>query len=1127
MRCIAREDILLIRKWLLCTLASALTCLAFGGSVSQAADSYTFDALLSLTGDCSVSTADPVADPPVGNCPAGPHPPSGPFTTPRGTDIDAYGNRYVSSYGKTSAEGKGGRIDVFDPTGNFITEIPIPNGPRAIAVDSQGVLYVAEFVVAIGGDNQISRYEPETYKPETGEIEYQTPGEIVAEESTPVPTLPGNEGIAVDRDTDHLYVDYENRIVEFSSAEEENEVLGTIGEGSLWSSKFIAIDSSRGRLYASHWDEESGTSKVRVFELEAPHELLATIEGLAPGKPFRSEVGWLQIAVDEQTGHVFVGDIVGAQRVIEFDEDYDYVSTIEHGFIDANQSAIAVDNSDSPRKGYLFVSSGFNGIGHSYAFGPVEVVEAPEVASLSFGEVAESEAELRATINPMAAETRYTFEYVDQRIWEEEGFASAVVAGGGSIPAGTEGVPVSAPVTGLTPGTFYRFRVIAENQCDVSPCVDEAEASFSTYPAEEGMTPCPNDALRLGASAQLPDCRAYELVTPPETNGRAPRGVGFVGARFLTLGGSPAGNEVSFLTEGGPLPGEGGAGGLNGDRYLAVRGQNGWTTTSAGPSGSESETPSPGSVSADQGYFFWETGGELDEGSAVIDDRGTAYVRYPDGHSELVGRGSLEADSDAEGNYISPGGSHIVFTESDKFPRTALQLEPQAPSSGTAAVYDRTSDGVTHVVTLLPGEVTPGDGEDAAYVGASADGSGIAFVVDETLYLRDDNAQTFEIGNGATFAGLTEDGERIFYVEAGDLFAFNIATEATIPFTESGDVTVVNIAAGGDSAYFVSPSALTGEANPAGATAQAGEENLYLSEEGTFSFVGTVTQRDVEGEARADGLSGGLGLWTVGVGPGTLAKDPSRSSPDGSVLLFESRAEITGAPTGGFAQVYRFDAIEDRLDCLSCLPSGAEPSSDASLQSIEAVQDAPAPASAFGYVPSLRSDGARAFFQSAEPLVVWDTDGLQDVYEWEQQGVGSCRKSGGCVNLISSGHSARDDYLYGASTSGDDVFFITSDILTFSDANGTPSIYDARVNGGFSQPSAPDCLPEECRGPLSPPAATSQPPSRATGPSSNIRPPRKCPKGKRRVKRQGKVRCIKKRHSKHRNHRSGGKGAGR
>jgi hypothetical protein len=72
-----------------------------------------------------------------------------------------------------------------------------------------------------------------------------------------------------------------------------------------------------------------------------------------------------------------------------------------------------------------------------------------------------------------------------------------------------------------------------------------------------------------------------------------------------------------------------------------------------------------------------------------------------------------------------------------------------------------------------------------------------------------------------------------------------------------------------------------------------------------ISFVGIVTERDVDGESRLDGQVGGLGLWTSGIKFNAPSVDPSRTTPSGATFLFESRADLTGFESEGFAQVYR------------------------------------------------------------------------------------------------------------------------------------------------------------------------------------------------------------------------------
>jgi hypothetical protein len=1066
---------------LLTIWACAVMCGTTYSTAAVAAEKLVFDPALSLTGTCSTSEDDPVPDP---GCPAGEHPPAGAFSLPQSVATDSYGDIYVASYGNVNANGVDGRIDIFDSRGEFLTEIPDAAGPKNLAIDSEGYLYVFQF--RAGMFRKVERYKPSVYEPAASKVQYANPPEEIVSSLTPA------TGLAVDPTNDHLFVHLGTVVQEFTSATDGNKPLDQIGVGSFNTAHApfglgLSIDSTRGRIYASDKrDSSSEDFLIDVFELSAPHSLIQRLDGSAtPTGEFSSE---MSLAVNEATGDVFA--YPEGKAVFELTDEGESVDVVEYPLIkEVFGAEINVDNGPlSPHVGYLFLPSHPTGVGHSFAFGPREVCVA-DVTSASVANVTENEAEVSGTIKPCGLETSYVVEFTTLQNFDTEGFEGAQVAKQGQLPAGAAPVSVSSSLRGLSPGTAYRFRLSAENELGG----DVVEGEFRTYPAAVTFEPCPNDAVRTGFSALLPDCRAYELVTPPETNARAPRGVGALGPYFPTREASPAGSRLSFITEGGALPGSEGTGSLGGDSYLSKREAIGWVTLPAGPSGAEAVSPLPGGISPDQGYSFWSSGSE---GSAAIGGKDAAYVRYPDGQSKFVGRGSLHNDPRAEGKLITENGGHIIFI-SPNFSEIggshkAVQLEPNAPPEGTEAVYDRTADEVTHVVSLLPDSETPKAGENARYVGASLDGKGIAFSIGSVLYLRYNYEKTFAIGDGVTFAGIAEGGKYIFYVKEGKLLRFDTLSKGVTAFNATGTAIPVNVSPSGAAAYFVSTAVLTSEANPNGAQAQAGQQNLYLSEEGAISFVATVTEEDVKGENAVTGL----GRWTPHVVSfGEAAEDPSRLTPDGRVLLFESRANLTDYESNGHTQIYRYDSTGRALTCLSCNPTKAPASGEATLQSIGGQPGDPNPLSVFGFIPNLSQGGRRAFFQSTERLVPIDTDGLQDVYEWEAQGVGSCIRAGGCVYLISSGQSARVNHLYAVSDSGDDVFFRSSDLLLSVDLEETPSIYDARINESAIHAGAK-------------------------------RKP--CPKGTRKVRRKGKVVCVKKKHNKkhRRRHKRGGKTRG-
>jgi hypothetical protein len=508
----------------------------------------------------------------------------------------------------------------------------------------------------------------------------------------------------------------------------------------------------------------------------------------------------------------------------------------------------------------------------------------------------------------------------------------------------------------------------------------------------------------------------------------------------------------------------------------------------------------------------------------VIGGKSTSYLRLPDDSFELLGEGPLGSDPRAVGLRIVPGGTHVFFS-------SQLPIAAGASPEGVRTIYDRTSAGQIQVVSQLPDGEAPGSGADVKFQGASPDGTAVAFSVleggVETLYERLQGEGTIAVTEGdAAFAGLSADG-RLTYLKGGNAFSFDPATQSSAQIGAGGQSTPVNVSADGTHVYFVSPSALGGEPGPV-----AGQDNLYVWDLATESiaFIAILDHLDV---VAAAGDATGLGKWTGVVGRASAA-DPSRTTADGSAIVFESRANLTGYDSGGHNEIYRY-AVGQGLGCLSCNPTFAGATSDARLQTFYGEADKFAGTSTSTPVSNLSGDGMRAFFESGDRLVPGDNDGTRDVYEWEAQGVGGCERDGGCLSLISSGRGAANSYLYAATPSGSDALFVTPDMLTSEDPSDTYSIYDARVDGGFTDHtvSAAECLGEACQPAASVPAATT-PASGAfhgQGNANSSAGRSRCPKGRHQVRRGGEVRCVRRhegrKHSRHKRPRRSGRRASR
>jgi DNA-binding beta-propeller fold protein YncE len=233
------------------------------------------------------------------------------------------------------------------------------------------------------------------------------------------------------------------------------------------------------------------------------------------------------------------------------------------------------------------------------------------------------------------------------------------------------------------------------------------------------------------------------------------------------------------------------------------------------------------------------------------------------------------------------------------------------------------------------------------------------------------------------------------------------------------------------------------------------------------------------------------------------------ASPDGRYLAFMSERSLTGydnidANSGQpDVEVFLYDAGTGRLTCASCNPSGARPSGVFdSGQYPGLLVDRPrnwgghwlagsipgwTSATQFQsfYRSRYLSDSGRLFFDSADALVPADSNGTEDVYEYEQAGIGSCSGGAACVGLMSSGTSGEESAFLDASESGNDVFFLTAAQLTRQDVDQALDVYDAQVCSASSpclaEPpaNAPPCATADgCR------AAPSQQPGVFGAPAS-------------------------------------------
>ncbi len=618
---------------------------------------------------------------------------------------------------------------------------------------------------------------------------------------------------------------------------------------------------------------------------------------------------------------------------------------------------------------------------------------------------------------------------------------------------------------------------------------------------------CPNQAIRAEQNAtSLPECRAYELVTPGAPLGQegfpARAAVDGGAITYYTTHPSASATASNFI-------------------YLARRGPDGWTNGSVGPqnvSGVRFESV------CEQNVFFSPDltanileAGRFDAGEPARckrpeeivpgepDPYRNVFVQRPGSPTQLVNL-TPEGATPANARFqdASTDLSRVVFGEE-------AQLTPDAPPGYDFYIWN---EGTVRLLTVLP-DGSPSTGElaeatsrpgalrsgFAPFTGAmSDDGRRVFFYGPEGLYLREDAEQpqsaivaghctepgracTTQVDashgpgpdGGGVFWRATPSGSTVFFTDTSRLTADSTAapgkpdlyryetgsgqlTDLTVNAGEAADVLGLSgIGTDGSRVYFVADGALAPGAAPGncpGTTKAPGSCNLYLLDGSSITFVATLTEEDrlawqENPEATVPIQKAGR-LW-------------ANVSPNGRYLAFIAYEPLTGYDNTDAEnssepdpEIFVYDAgSSGGLTCASC-PSG--PARYPNLNLGSATNYSPDGGGASWMTHAVLDDGS-VFFSSPAPLVPADENESEDVYQYLH----------GKLSLISPGNLDVDAHFLDASANGEDVFFRTPQALVGADQDEENiSLYDARREGGFAEPPAPPppCTAEDCRGPI-------------------------------------------------------------
>lgn len=677
---------------------------------------------------------------------------------------------------------------------------------------------------------------------------------------------------------------------------------------------------------------------------------------------------------------------------------------------------------------------------------------------------------------------------------------------------------------------------------------------------------CPNEAVRAeqGAAAlALPDCRAYELVSPGSTPSVTTDST-------LEMGGkaSAAGDALAYFSR---YPAESATG--SSEWWKSMRSATGWIVEAVAPQ----ETTSPASTTfCGPGVAYSQN---LD--ASVLS---AGWNLSLDVFEEPAGECGMPLEELVPGE---PRGYGNLYLRSSPSAPYGLVNEPQIPTPAGNATFQDASSDLSHIVFGEEAQLTP---EAPAGYNLFEWASGTLRLVG---ILPNGNPVPAELAAGSYHPALppkshggagtglapivnavSDDGERVFFQANGGLYlrenagqppgavadclasepgrACTLQIDASRGLGKSGGGIFQFASADGGRVFFTSESQLT---FPSGA--EPGKPDLYQLDIASYELVDLTVAGGKTANVRGFSGAAADGSYVYFVARGVLTASEQNSEGETAQAGEPNLYVAHNRALTYVATLAPWNTIEsDRLDRADWTEVGGLLNTHWSNSGRYLAVPSFKPLTGFDNSPAPSGDCSR-FGPPCRELFLYDAvtrelrcvscdpngshpigdSGLNMRPEFLRgiSGPGYLPRAvsdrgqvffetlnpllptdtnayqdvyeydSGQLHLISSGTAEGGSTFFDRSADGGDIFFSTPQPLVRADTDRGLSIYDARAGGGFAEPELPPpaCGGEDCRGSGTLPAGGAAATNGFVGPG-NLHP-RRCKSG--RVWRHG--RCVK------------------